>query len=42
MRHYQVDVASALHSGLQVLLDMKEKKEGTILFTGEDYAHRFQ
>ena len=34
MRHYQVDVASALHSALQVLPGMKEKKEGTILFTG--------
>lgn len=38
MRHYQVDVASALHSVLQVLPGMKEKKEGTILFTGGGFA----
>ncbi len=38
MRHYQVDVASALHSVLQVLPGMKEKKEGTILFTGGGLA----
>ncbi len=38
MRHYQVDVASALHSVRQVLPGMKEKKEGTILFTGGGLA----
>lgn len=38
MRHYQVDVASALHSVLQVLPGMKKKKEGTILFTGGGLA----
>lgn len=38
MRHYQVDVASALHSVLQVLPEMKEKKQGTILFTGGGFA----
>ena len=34
MRHYQVDVASALHCVLQVLPEMRKKKTGTILFTG--------
>ncbi len=38
MRHYQVDVASALHSVLQVLPGMREKKSGTILFTGGGLA----
>ena len=38
MRHYQVDVASALHSVLQVLPGMKKKKEGTILFMGGGLA----
>ena len=38
MRHYQVDVASALHSVLQVLPGMKEQKNGTILFTGGGLA----
>lgn len=38
MRHYQVDVASALHCVLQVLPDMKAKKRGTILFTGGGLA----
>ncbi len=38
MRHYQVDVASALHSVLQVLDSMKEQKNGTILFTGGGLA----
>lgn len=38
MRHYQVDVASALHSVLQVLDGMKEQKSGTILFTGGGLA----
>lgn len=34
----QVDVASALHSVLQVLPGMKEQKSGTILFTGGGLA----
>lgn len=38
MRHYQVDVASALHSVHQVLPAMKEKRNGTILFTGGGLA----
>lgn len=38
MRHYQVDVASALHSVIQVLPGMKAKKKGTILFTGGGFA----
>jgi len=38
MRHYQVDVASALHCVHQVLPGMREKKEGTILFTGGGLA----
>ena len=38
MRHYQVDVASALHSVKQVLPGMKERKSGTILFTGGGLA----
>ncbi|WP_070043259.1 SDR family NAD(P)-dependent oxidoreductase [Robinsoniella peoriensis] len=38
MRHYQVDVASALHSVLQVLPEMRSKKNGTILFTGGGLA----
>ena len=38
MRHYQVDVASALHCALQVIPEMKEKKSGTILFTGGGLA----
>ncbi|MDD2957163.1 MAG: SDR family NAD(P)-dependent oxidoreductase [Lachnospiraceae bacterium] len=38
MRHYQVDVASALHSVLQVLPEMRAKKKGTILFTGGGLA----
>lgn len=38
MRHYQVDVASALHCALQVIPDMREKKSGTILFTGGGLA----
>ena len=38
VRHYQVDVASALHSVLQVLPGMREKKSGTILFTGGGFA----
>ena len=38
MRHYQVDVASALHCALQVIPGMKEKKSGTILFTGGGLA----
>ncbi len=38
IRHYQVDVASALHSTLQVLPGMQERKSGTILFTGGGFA----
>ncbi|MDO4399829.1 MAG: SDR family oxidoreductase [Coriobacteriia bacterium] len=38
MRHYQVDVASALHCALQVLPGMRERKSGTILFTGGGLA----
>ncbi len=38
MRHYQVDVASALHCALQVIPGMREKKSGTILFTGGGFA----
>ena len=38
MRHYQVDVASALHSVLQVLPGMRERKSGTILLTGGGLA----
>lgn len=38
MRHYQVDVAGALHSVLLALPGMKEKKSGTVLFTGGGLA----
>lgn len=38
MRHYQVDVASALHSVQQVLPGMRARKNGTILFTGGGFA----
>ena len=38
MRHYQVDVASALHSVLHVLPGMRQRKSGTILFTGGGFA----
>ena len=38
MRHCQVDVASALHCSLQVLPGMRERKSGTILFTGGGLA----
>ena len=38
MRHYQVDVASALHSVLQVLPGMQQRGEGTILLTGGGLA----
>lgn len=38
MRHYQVDVASALHCVEQVLPEQIEAKEGTILFTGGGLA----
>ena len=38
MRHYQVDVASALHSVMQVLPGMREQESGTILFTGGGLA----
>lgn len=38
MRHYQTDVASALHSVLMVLPGMREQKNGTILFTGGGLA----
>ena len=34
MRHYQVDVASALHCVHKVLPEMRARKEGTLLFTG--------
>ena len=37
-RHYQVDVAGALHSVLQVLPGMRAKKRGTVLFTGGGLA----
>ncbi|MCM3728819.1 SDR family NAD(P)-dependent oxidoreductase [Neobacillus cucumis] len=36
--HYQVDVAGALHSALQVIPEQVEQKEGTILFTGGGLA----
>ncbi|PEE73316.1 KR domain-containing protein [Priestia megaterium] len=36
--HYQVDVAGALHSALQVIPDQVEQKAGTILFTGGGLA----
>lgn len=38
MRHYQVDVASALHCVKQVIPEQLETKEGTILFTGGGFA----
>lgn len=38
MRHYQVDVASALHCALQVIPGMRERKSGAILFTGGGLA----
>jgi len=38
MKHYQVDVASALHSVLQTLPKQLEQSEGTIIFTGGGYA----
>ena len=38
MRHYQVDVAGALHCALQVIPGMREKKSGTLLFTGGGLA----
>ncbi|MGF6952422.1 short-subunit dehydrogenase [Neobacillus sp. B4I6] len=36
--HYQVDVAGALHSALQVISDQADQKMGTILFTGGGFA----
>ncbi|KUP25925.1 SDR family NAD(P)-dependent oxidoreductase [Paenibacillus sp. DMB5] len=36
--HYQVDVAGALHSALQVIPDQVKQQEGTILFTGGGLA----
>lgn len=38
MRHYQVDVASALHCVQQVLPEQLATREGTILFTGGGLA----
>ncbi|MBU5211431.1 SDR family NAD(P)-dependent oxidoreductase [Bacillus sp. Gen3] len=36
--HFQVDVAGALHSALQVIPDQIAQKNGTILFTGGAFA----
>lgn len=36
--HYQVDVAGALHSALQVIPDQVKQQAGTILFTGGGLA----
>ena len=38
MKHYQVDVASALFCANHVLSKQLEQKEGTILFTGGGFA----
>ncbi len=38
MRHYQVDVASALFCANEVIPGQLEQKEGTILFTGGGFA----
>lgn len=38
IEHYQVDVASALHSVQQVLPNQLTQKEGTIIFTGGGFA----
>lgn len=38
MKHYQVDVASALHCAKLVIPEQIEAKEGTILFTGGGLA----
>ena len=38
MRHYQVDVASALHCANLVLPDMLGRGDGAILFTGGGFA----
>ncbi|KIR03561.1 Short-chain dehydrogenase/reductase SDR [Lachnospiraceae bacterium TWA4] len=38
MKHYQVDVASALFCANQVIPAQLEQKEGTILFTGGGFA----
>ncbi|RAS77278.1 SDR family NAD(P)-dependent oxidoreductase [Priestia endophytica] len=38
LSHYQVDVASALHSALQVIPEQVAQNMGTILFTGGGFA----